>query len=574
MEFSLTPSHKELFNTSFEDPQSLLQDYNSKDILIYLSLINAYLFLNNENSQKTQDEILVRLTDSWPKATKDQFLPFIHTYVIKTKEKPNFFKSLYITYFIHHELLNFKTGRVKELDGNGQFAVIKAYFAYIENFNNEFSQILENNGGISDEFSFQRNTWPFLIRQFDSNESVDPLFQALCTGMMLEHFYFDNASKDKVIAYLSSYNRNSVWQFVFDLIEIIKISFEKNTKYNTNNFAIKSNSDFQVILDQYSLSIDEYNTNTSLQLDQLGIRKKPLLKIDQDVYLVLNWKFLYRSVYLGTFFDFKERAGMKYNIVKSIIGKKVLEERLFRNLFSYMWQTHNCILHFPENEDNGFPDCYLRIGKYIFLIEFKDYLAPTDIVSSESFEKIKSHLDRNFVENDKHQKKGIKQLLAQITKLNTECFVFDNYESAGFKKRNIIICPVIVTTGFHYQMPGINSYLSEKLSTLLSEEINLDFKRVLPLTMIDFQFLFRQFNRIRKKEIDLKEIILSYQERIRNYKNEYKKQPNLKNTFKLHSSFAECLPANIKNKTAPQKESDFTENLFNAFSINPENSTF
>lgn len=572
MEFSISPTYTELFNEKCDDPQIFLKDYNSNEILGYLSLINAYLFNNDEDEPETQTLLLAKLLSFWRPEVQDQFKPFISAHVLKTKQKPNFFKTLYVTYFVHNELLNYKTGRETTLDSLGELNALKAYFAYLERYYNEHN-LIEEKIIVSDNLDFCRITWPFLLKQFDFSGKVDPMYEGLCTGMMLEHFYNEVEFKNNIISYLRHYKTNSVWQFVFSLFEIIKISWGKNEEYGINHFLIKGIPEFSNLLDSRAIDAENYLQNTNAHLNFLGLRQKPLLKIRDNEYIVLNWKFLYKSIYIGTLFDFKDMFGYGYNFLKSIIGKKVVEERLFKELFTYAMVSEKAILCFSNDKKDGIPDCYLRIGKYILLIEFKDYLIPTKTISSGSFETIKNHIDENFILNKKGAKKGVNQILEQIKKLDGGGFDFDRFEEKGFKKKNIVICPIIVTTSNSYQMPGINKYLSDILENMQEQE-QFSFNKIVPLTIVDFQFIYRQFNRIRKGQIDFKEQILAYQEKIKSYTKQYNSDKSMRNDFLRNSSFEECIPSNIATMPVPQQESDFSEHLFKAYRIVPEESTF
>lgn len=57
-----------------------------------------------------------------------------------------------------------------------------------------------------------------------------------------------------------------------------------------------------------------------------------------------------------------------------------------------------------EEDKQAFPDCYLRIGNKIFVIEFKDYDIEDKILESYNFTLIKNTLDDKFIT------KGVNQL--------------------------------------------------------------------------------------------------------------------------------------------------------------------
>jgi hypothetical protein len=568
MEFSLSPGYHDLFSEKSGDPQRFISEYHSEGVLLYLSFLNAQVSLNDEESPEFQSNLVNKLTTFWPENQKLLFNNTIQQHLSKHKTAMNLFKSIYITFFISRELIHFRR-QGHQVDSLGEYKVIMAYLGYIDEFNKIFtSSLAQSQPEASDQLRFQKLHWPFLIQQFDFNEPVDPLYQSICTGLLLDHFFLDTKYHHHIRSYLEFYKRTAVWGFVFDYVELIKISFQKSEKFDVNLFAIQSSDNFLSMLDNLSIDIEDYQNDKTLHQDNLGIKKKPLLKSSQGFYIVLNWKFLYKSIYIGTAFDFMKKSNLSYNSFKSIVGFEVIEKRFFRSLFSYMFETYNTVLEFSDND--GMPDCYLRLGKYIFLIEVKDYLVSTETISSGSFEKISNHLNLNFVKNEKGKNKGISQLANQISHLDKECYSFDNYIQKGIKKRNIVLIPIIITTAFTYQMPGINKYLSD----LMSEKLTVNsFGSIYPLTMIDFKFFYRQFMRIRSKQVDLKDLIKQYQARLKNAQKEFKKNPSLKNGFIVNSAFEESLTNNIRLHGTPQKEKDFTKGLFDALRVMPENTT-
>ncbi len=542
MEFSITPSYSELFGSECSEPQELISDLKSEHVISYLALINTQLYMADEEDPKFQKQLLSQMLFYWLPEVREEFINSISNFASKNSNL-NFFKSIYVTHFMHNELLNYRTEGKKELKSKDELNIVRAYFAYIDKFNRNFN--LDLTGILPDDrFAFQKSFWPVMARQFDFNEKIDPIYQHLRIALVLEHFYLDNNYREFVEKYLVICGKEAIWNLVMDMMSVIMVGLNKRTDgSDLYNFFIRDTPGYTAFLENYSIDVSEYKSNLKLQEDFLGIRQKPLLKVDDDKYAVLSWKFLYNSVYLGTLFDFKNRSGIEskinYNTLKSIIGTEVSEKVIFKKIVEYIFRNHHAIIHFDDNSNRGLPDVYIRLGKYVLLIEFKDYLMPTKVISSNSYDAIKKHLDECFVLAQSGQKKGITQLFEQILTLEAGGFSFDKYEDRKIKKRNLVVMPIIVTTTFHYEMPGINSYLAEELNCKVKDYSGtLKFGKIVPLTMIDFGFLYRQFNRIGKKEVDLKALIFNY----------HKKIKNSKHPFDRHKSFESSLPKDITNK--------------------------
>ena len=563
MDFSITPSYSDLFGSVCSDPQSLISDLKSDHVISYLSLINTQLYMADEEDPEFQKQLLSQLLFYWLPEVRNEFISSISSFVSKNPNL-NFFKSIYIVHFIHNELINYRIEGKQELTSKDEHRVVKAYFAYIDVFSKNLNVDLT---GISpdDRFVFQKSFWPVVAKQFDFNEKIDPVYQHLRAAIVLEHFYLDKDYRPFVENYLKIYGKEAIWNLMMDMMAVIMIGLNKRTDgTNIYNFLIRDTPGYTTFLDNFSIDVEEYKSNKSLQEDFLGIRQKPLLKIGPETYAVLSWKFLYNSIYLGTLFDFKNRSGIEskidYNRFKSIIGTEVSEKIIFKKLMQYMFQNKHSIIHFDDDSDNGLTDCYLRIGKYIYLFEFKDNLMPTKVITSNSFDVIKKHIDECFIRSSTGQKKGISQLFEQISVLDKGGFTFDNYEDKKIKKRNLVVIPILVTTTFHYEMPGINSYLAEELNNKIkAHSPDFAFGKIVHLTMIDFGFLYRHFYRIKKKETDIKKLILNFHHQLKESKHPYDR----------HKSFESSFPKDFRKKAPAQKEEGFINELFLALNIDP-----
>lgn len=559
MKIGTIPSYEELFGEPAPTIDSLIGHICSDDIIAYLALINAELHNADENDLTFQKDLIGKLLNHWLPEVRNDFLKQILPFIRKNNNQFDFFKSVYITYFIHNELLNYRKIGC-ETKSKEESLILKAYFIYAIKYGKEQIEVAEIPLA-TDQFFFQKLTWPFNIKQFDFNEKIDPVFQLIRMAKFLEHLYLNPNYKEKVTAYLNHYGKDKVFNFVFDFMNIINLSYSKRKDNSFYISIIKDTPGYSEILNNLSINIEDYKVKENLQKDYLGIRQNPLLKINNDQYIVLNWKFLLASAYVGIIFDFSRISKIPYNTLKNIAGEEISETKIFRGIMQTAFYKKHRILNFDnKNGTNGFPDFYLRDGNYIYLFEFKDYLVPTEIVASNSYEVIRNFIDERFIQNQKGKSKGITQLLQHIIKIENGGFEFDNYENKSIKKRNLTIIPIIVTTHYHFQMGGINTYLIKKMDEIVAEQ-DLLVKKIFPVTIIDFFFLFRQVKRLKEKDIDLLELIKKYH----NYL-----QCNKENIFKANCSFEETFFTVFKNKGPAQKQTGYIDTIFNAVEIKPE----
>src|SRR5688572_28624008 len=130
MQFSLSPGYQDLYSQECNDPQTFLAEYNSEGVLLYLSFLNAQVYLNDEESPEFQNLLVKKLTQFWPEEQRQNFNRIIQRHLVKHRAQLNIFKSIYITYFISRELIHFRN-QGKEVGSLGEYQVIVAYFAYI-----------------------------------------------------------------------------------------------------------------------------------------------------------------------------------------------------------------------------------------------------------------------------------------------------------------------------------------------------------------------------------------------------------------------------------------------------------
>lgn len=563
MQFSLTPGYFDIYGHKCNDPQEFLKKYSSVDIITYLSIINAQLCMTDEGKEKNQLELFKKLTQNWPKDKADGFLK-----ILSLQKSKYFLSTLYITYFIHQELLNFKSEKKEELNSYDEYQVLKAYFAYIDKYEENHPEIPTVSG--DDPMFFQKLYWPRLINQFDFNDNGDPLLPIVKLASALEYFYLNPKYSQLVKSYLEIYNRKAIWNLIMDYMNLVHASFKIQEKSQMHTCLLKTSPEWESVFQRLAINVDEYKNNSNLHKDFLGIRQKPLIKIDDEHYVVMSWRFLYNSIYIGSLMDLNEKSGFNnYPTLKSIVGKEVSENVLFKSMLTYAMKKPKCKLHFGENE--GEPDGYIRIGKYIFLLEFKDYLVSTEVVAASSFETFKNDLDLKFIQNERGKSKGITQLKNQIKTIDEGGFDFDKYEENGIKKRNLVIFPIIITTHFMYQIPGVNSYLENRMNDLLVEE-NLKgyFKKVYPVTILDFMLLYKMFIKIHDKDIDLRELIAHYHDKLESTRKKFKKAPDPVTHMLANAALEELLGKESFKGVSLYRNKDFAKRLFEAFNLSPE----
>ncbi|GEO05664.1 hypothetical protein AAE02nite_33280 [Adhaeribacter aerolatus] len=577
MELVAIPSYADVFGEEPPEIKDLIADVPSKAVIALLSAINAELFLEDRD-EDTQLKLFRFVTKRFTEKQKNQIFKSFYPFVKEGKKFFPLFNLAYTTTFIEYELLNFRNFHIEDTNPEQEFRVFKSYLIIIQKVNDESKNIFNGKPLDNEEKEqfFQIKTWPFFIKQFDFSYKVEPIFQAIKSLVTFDHLYRNEDTQIYVKSFLSKVGKNNFWQYVFDFIELVKISFDSNIELNFRNFSIIAKSEFEPFLDFLSIDLLEFQNDKKLQIDFLGIRKKPLLKIDKSTYLVMYWNFLYNQVNLGMLFDFYARSGINSKFksfpdFKNYTATAISEDLLFKNIIRKSFSKKGSKLIFDNKISDGLPDCYYRQGKYIYLFEFKDCLMPADVIHSSDYKKIKADIDSKFISNNSGKNKGIRQLLQQVKELNIKPYKSDDFIEEGIKKRNIVVYPILVYTHFMYSMPGINNYLNKhfrkEFESYFSEN-KLELAQVRDITMIDFEFFYRNFLNLAENRIKFKDLLDEYHKRINRQEKKASKSADINEFINSFSSFDE-IKLDYKNNISQGYSKGYIGSLLEVLQISP-----
>ena len=72
-----------------------------------------------------------------------------------------------------------------------------------------------------------------------------------------------------------------------------------------SKFLLRQSSDYKSLFEQFEIDIKEYQLKYSDdKKNYSGLKDKPILKSNQDTYIVFNWNFITNKLYNGLVFDF------------------------------------------------------------------------------------------------------------------------------------------------------------------------------------------------------------------------------------------------------------------------------
>lgn len=541
--------------------EELLLGINSKIVVVLMAMINSELH-STADPFETQRHITAFITQRFPQHERNELNNGLNLFQKKISEPFVIWGKRYVLEFMKYEFLNYREGESVESTPEEEVKIFKAYLLVCEEVNEkdrqELAKTMDDLQENPDMF-FEKLVWPFVLKQFSTNNQVNPVFQFIKLLGLIKYSITNRellASWKEFISINGFTNLREYLGSVFFLI--------KTTQRNSLNdplfkvFSWINAKELPKHLLNLSFYVNDFKNNEEKRVDFKGLREKPLFESNQNEFVILDLDYLNNKIYNGPLFDMYYQTNMasktkfkKFPDFKNYIGTNVSENIVFKGIVKKLFNKVHIQLHFDDEKKDNHPDCYIRSGNKIFLIEFKDYLFPGKIVDEYSFEKIKEHLDLKFIMNERGSNKGISQIVEQLKIIRTTKFDFDK-----FSHSNITIYPIIIHTNFTYQMPGVNYYLNQKLQSKLDDELPNFVYNVKKLVLIDLESLF-EFLNLKKINLKVFESFLDrYEQILTDRSKRFISNPNQTNFVRARSSFDEIYKTIINKENELQAENN------------------
>lgn len=540
MQFRFTPTYSDIIDGNPENLKDLLSKIPTKALLFTIAGISSLIDANY-----TQIEI-IRFFFRRDFQKLDDLVPKFRKYYSSNLSQLSIFHKFYLNRLAIAGLSN-PNNRNEDTTPEEDWFIFKAYIIVVSEYLIKQKEIYETESSKEVE-AFNKLTWPVMAEQYQFREQEYDYFDMIRTITLVDELVkrgFDNELKK-----FSQLIGCPVLDYIYNIDGIIHHQEELEINgWKIPSFFIKVDKKNAFLFNGLALDIQKITEEMNFDDNYLALKKFPLLKHGDDVFVVLNRDFLASKIYNGFVFDFYQRSGIKsvykdFAEFKSFIGKEISEERLFKSMLKSIYTKKHNVLIFSK--DDSHPDCYLRIGHRIFLIEFKDYLMASKTMTSYNAEIFQKKLNLQFIENDKKNPKGVSQLANQIRFLENSEYDFDIYTNSKIRRSKIEIYPIIVFTDLQYTMPGINSYLVKCFWTKY-EDKSL-FKEVNDPIMISMSFLMKYMQYIERNRLD--RIIKSYFRRINTIKKDLKTRPTPSKWVEANLSLDGIGPKLDSNKKA------------------------
>lgn len=360
----------------------------------------------------------------------------------------------------------------------------------------------------------------------------------------MPHYY--SMSED----YLKQIGLNSWYEYFSDVFSLSRINTE------SHRLSIKDYPALGKVLN-YFTSKNDFNPQWS---EFLNLKKRPIIKLNENDYLILDFEFLLNKFFTSLYHDLlkhsKSKFGNKFSQdYNSLFIEDVLLHNTFKCAFGNSYIKHSEIEIKKHNvkgiQSLGLPDYYIRNGNKVFLFECKNsfisHANKIDLNTEALLEEIETKFYRiSESESNKKKDKAIKQLVKYILNLHQNKYAFfDNIKNTN----NIVFYPILLVTDYTLCSLGFNKLLNTYFEKEI-ESINHQLKgKIKPLTIIHIDdFLF---HRDRLKKLD--GIIIKYHNYLKN-----------KNGFDVMVSFTDYLDNILFDGNPPLKKKSVEHILENS----------
>lgn len=232
-----------------------------------------------------------------------------------------------------------------------------------------------------------------------------------------------------------------------------------------------------IFLDRYDHRADiEENEENSADYDFLQIRNRPLFKIGEKDYLLLNRSMVINKTYGSIYWDMKgifmqnPQFGISENKFRQDYTGHFSEEFLVYKLLQKAYGTRKYKQHTGTEMKavigDTEPDYYIRNGNKLFLYEVKDSFIVGTCKQSFDVAEIQKELKKKYFgrEGSGHEK-AVKQLVTRVRQALVGTYKFDE----TYQLRGSNIFPILIVYDINVTVPGVERTLMGWFATELEK---------------------------------------------------------------------------------------------------------
>jgi hypothetical protein len=412
------------------------------------------------------------------------------------------------------------TNKIKDDEGY-ETALIKAYLIISDELNSNEKPAFHPEK--LSKLSQARFLIPISINQYEL-DGIDPkvrLNSELAKIALLQRYFNENPHLQSLDSLFFEKFRIENWkEYFFKIMRFIFASMEAKR----DSFIVKldpfteEDMNFYKTIELIDADIEEYS-------DFLEIRKRPIIRLNNDEFGVLYLPFVFDKIYKSVYFelsklgmDNKGLLGSLGQDFQSHFGKDFFEDTLCKNIIERAYKGKSYFKCIEEKDLGNLTDYYVRYDKKIFLFEFKNATIPLKAKCSNDFEIIEKSLldklDESIDSRGKAKPRAIKQLITCIRAIFEKESGFSFTKADSFlEEKTPVVYPIIVVQDYCLNAMGINYFLNETFKSKLETtglKDEYDKQRIKNLTIIHIDYLIYLNDVLKDGIIKLHDLIDEY----------------------------------------------------------------
>ncbi|WP_080056754.1 hypothetical protein [Spirosoma aerolatum] len=528
MKLLIFPSYNEIFpNHEEESINDIISKVSSKEILKLLSRINRDLFFNR-NDTVTSEKIFYDLCSNINELDRNSIIDNYNSFKLqKRRYDPSVIIFLEITIldlmievFRGINSLEYKESDKELLSITVLKGLLTCNSVYDRKLKYKFPS------GIDPNSNFVTG-----IHQFGFSTPRDITYLINISSEFFKYL----SSNSKLKIYLDEFlNQMQIDDYRKYINFIASASFQVLLQ---NNYRLSLNEyykpELKHIFDSLSIDLSQstiYELPINYDRDYKLLREKPILKIEDNTYCILDQNFLLDKLHIGLFFSIYYGTSLKNN--KSLydkfdnflsdLGLDFAEKQLLYKIIPNCFRENsNAILVAGDKFQIEYSDYYVRENDSLFLFEFKNYIINADVKNSLDFDKIyKAIVSKTYEEEVRNKKgevvkiksKGVKQLANTINQINKGGFEFDLIEKSNQNK--LYVYPILVYTDEFFNVEGMHE-ITDKYYNIEISNITQGSHQINRLILISLYDLIRVSYTINKRKIPFAYLLDLYHERLK-----------------------------------------------------------
>jgi len=543
----LLVDYEEYYGTKlcYDDARELIRGIPSLTLLHYLSGfdVNCYLNDNSDSTGNMQGALCQQVLSIAGEAHMKKW----NEVVLKCHTKgfnPYFIYNYSTLLFYGLIFKEFNDLPGRNLTSDEAKRLFDAYLILNGQTNSRIVLTPEEETHKNEESFFEDVLMSKFAYQKDFTSTIDFSNQVVRGATFFEYLERHPKYKTYLIEYYTLLNVSG-WKMllrslicIFSELGLHTKDFQKNHLVNLERYNQDGDVELpyinQLIINPH---IDTYQEDESFSL----LRNHMLCKISPFAFFVLDVNFFIDQFYKAQVFKFNSFLKSKGIIDETFLSEKAkgfMEDTNLQMIISICFPI--VVKYFGDQALNStgteLCDVYMRSGKMIGLIEFKDVLISAKAKNSGDQKAFFKELDLKFYENQKKKAKGIRQLLNAIEDVEKKGISFDEIQSGA----QCEIFPIILYTDSTLGNEGINKRFTNKFRKDL-EKLQVTNHKIHDPTFINLNFFELQQDLFEAGMLDFFDMLTCYHEHIK--AKAYQQTP-----FEVFSRFymRENLPDDVK----------------------------